>query len=154
MTDRQGPFGPNQALGEGPAPDGLGPSALQYCRLKAGESAAMDAAVSKLLDQRGGEYFTQLPSGKLLCSLNGYEVLPRVDALQQFLGWALPPLHSSEAAALRYCSGSISITSSTTSCNARHMPGKLLPSMRAACRRLCNQGACPLDNWLTLRSPT
>lgn len=49
----------------------------------------MDPAVSKLLDQRGGGYFKTLPSGKLLCSLNGYEVLPRVDALEQFMGCAV-----------------------------------------------------------------
>jgi len=46
----------------------------------------MDPAVAKLLEQRGGGYFTALPSGRLLCSLNGYEVLPRVDALEQFMG--------------------------------------------------------------------
>lgn len=48
----------------------------------------MHSPVATLLAQRGGGYFSELPSGKLLCSLNGHEVSSQVDAVESFMSGA------------------------------------------------------------------
>lgn len=44
----------------------------------------MDKSVAALVKEQGDNYFSELPNGKLLCSLNGHEVPARLDALQSF----------------------------------------------------------------------